>query len=355
MTDVQKLLLLALVAVAGWLLYLLAPVMTPFMIAALLAYLGDPLVDRLEKNGLSRTLSVTAVFIIMLFVGLGLLLVLLPVLEQQITSMIKRVPVYIDWLQNSGLPWVFTHLGMDAAVIDLASIKQSITEHWQQAGGIAASVIGSISRSGAAVLGWIANLVLIPVVTFYLLRDWDKLMKAIRETLPRSVEPVAIKLAGESDEVLGAFLRGQFLVMIVLGTLYSVGLWMTGLEMALLIGMLAGLVSFVPYLGLIVGIVVAGIVALVQVQEFTPLIYVALVFGIGQLLVGTVLTPLLVGDRIGLHPVAIIFAVLAGGQLFGFLGILLALPVAAVIMVLLRHAHEQYLSSGVYGQSEDNK
>lgn len=355
MTDAQKFLLLALVAVTGWLVYLLAPVMTPFMVAALLAYLGDPLVDRLEKKGLSRTLSVSAVFIIMLLVGLGLLLVLLPVLEQQLASMIKRVPVYIDWLQNTGLPWVFARLGMDAATIDLASIKQSLTEHWQQAGGIAASVIGSISRSGAAVLGWIANLVLIPVVTFYLLRDWDKLMKAIRETLPRSFEPVAVKLAGESDEVLGAFLRGQFLVMIALGTLYSVGLWMTGLEMALLIGMLAGLVSFVPYLGLIVGIVVAGIVAVVQFHEFTPLIYVAAVFSIGQLLEGTVLTPLLVGDRIGLHPVAIIFAVLAGGQLFGFLGILLALPVAAVIMVLLRHAHEQYLASGVYGQSEENK
>lgn len=355
MTDVQKLLLLTVLAISGWLLYLLAPIMTPFMAAALLAYLGDPLVDRLETKGLSRTLAVTVVFVVMLLVGLGLLLVLLPALEQQIASMIKRIPVYIDWLQNTGLPWVFARIGMDATAIDLASIKQSLSGHWQQAGGIAASIIGSLSRSGVALLGWIANLVLIPVVTFYLLRDWDKLMQAIREILPRKYESVAVTLAAESDGVLGAFLRGQFLVMIALGSIYSVGLWMTGLEMALLIGMLAGLVSFVPYLGLIVGILVAGIVALVQFHEFIPLLYVAAVFGIGQLLEATVLTPLLVGDRIGLHPVAIIFAVLAGGQLFGFLGILLALPVAAVTMVLLRHAHERYLSSGVYGQSEENK
>jgi predicted PurR-regulated permease PerM len=173
-------------------------------------------------------------------------------------------------------------------------------------------------------------------------------MAQLRNLLPRRIEPVIVGLARESDEVLGAFLRGQFVVMLALGGIYSLGLFIIGLDFSLLIGMLAGLVSFVPYLGLIVGIVVAGIAALIQFQEFWPLLPVIGVFGIGQLIEGMLLTPLLVGDRIGLHPVAVIFAVLVGGHLFGFFGVLLALPVAAIIMVLLRHTHDEYLNSVLY-------
>jgi predicted PurR-regulated permease PerM len=173
-------------------------------------------------------------------------------------------------------------------------------------------------------------------------------MSRVRELLPRRSEAVIVKLAQQSDEVLGAFLRGQLLVMLALAFIYSAGLMMMGLDLALLIGMLAGLVSFVPYLGFIVGILAACVAALFQFQELLPLLYVAIVFGVGQMLEGMVLTPLLVGDRIGLHPVAVIFSVLAGGQLFGFVGVLLALPVAAVIAVLLRYLHTQYKSSALY-------
>lgn len=215
------------------------------------------------------------------------------------------------------------------------------------------TVFSSVTKSGLSVIAWLGNLVLIPVVTFYLLRDWDILMARIHELLPRDSEPVITKLAKQSDETLAAFLRGQFLVMLALGIVYSTGLWFIDLKLALLIGMLAGLVSFVPYLGFIVGIVAASVAMLLQTQDVFQLLPVVIVFAIGQALEGMLLTPLLVGDKIGLHPVAVIFAVLAGGQLFGFVGILLALPVAAVIAVLLRHMHGQYKASALFDSGSD--
>jgi predicted PurR-regulated permease PerM len=202
--------------------------------------------------------------------------------------------------------------------------------------------------------GWLAGMVLIPVVVFYMLRDWDKFIAGINELLPRHVEPTVSKLARESDRVLGAFLRGQLIVMLCLGILYSVGLRLAGLEWSLTIGMLAGVVSFVPYLGVIFGVVTASIAVLIQSQDVVQLIWVLLVFGVGQMLEGMILTPWLVGDRVGLHPVAVIFAVLAGGQLFGFMGILLALPVAAVLAVLLRHLRARYRESEFYGEVEES-
>ncbi|MCK5091443.1 MAG: AI-2E family transporter, partial [Gammaproteobacteria bacterium] len=214
-----------------------------------------------------------------------------------------------------------------------------------------ARAIASASTSGLALVGGFASLVLVPVVTFYLLRDWDILMSRIRGLIPKQSEERFVQIARESDEVLGSFIRGQLLVMLALGLVYTTGLKLVGLELALLIGLLAGLVSFVPYLGFIIGILSAGIAVIVQTQDVIQLLPVLAVFGVGQLLESFLLTPWLVGDRIGLHPVAVIFAILAGGQLFGFFGILLALPVAAVVAVLLRHAHEQYTSSRVYDQS----
>jgi len=186
------------------------------------------------------------------------------------------------------------------------------------------------------------------LVAFYLLRDWDLLVAKVRDLLPRHIEPTISKLARESDGVIGAFLRGQFIVMSALGVIYSVGLSLIGLEFSLLIGLLAGLISFVPYLGLITGVLAASVVALLQFHSFLSIVWVLAVFGIGQLISDFLLTPLLVGDRIGLHPVAVMFAVLAGGHLFGFFGILLALPVAAVIVVILRHVLNEYLNSNFY-------
>lgn len=349
MTESQKWYGLAAVVGGGYLIYLLSPVLTPFVTGAVLAYIGDPLADRLERWGLSRSLSVVTVFIVLLLAVFLLILVLVPLLERQIALLVSKLPVWIDWAQSEGLPRLGQFLGIDLAGLDLSALRRAATGYWQQVSGSVSGVLDFLSRSGVTLLGWLANLVLIPVVTFYLLRDWDLLMSRVRELLPRRIEPDAVRLARASDEVLGAFFRGQLMVMLTLGVIYSVGLWLVGLELALLIGMVSGLVSFVPYLGFIVGIVAAGVAALMQFQEPIYLLYVAAVFGVGQMVEGFVLQPLLLGERIGLHPVAVIFAVMAGGQLFGFIGVLLALPVAAVVMVLLRYAHEQYLRSKLYG------
>lgn len=355
MSDSRAWTWLAIFTLTGVLLYLLAPVLMPFVVAALLAYMADPLVDRLERHHLSRTWGVVAVFAVLLLLLLLLLLILVPLLERQIVLLVSKLPGYIDWVQDKALPAASGWLGIELGKFDLGSLKKVVAGQMQEMGSVAATLWTTISHSGMTLLGWFANLLLIPVVTFYLLRDWDRLLERIHLLLPRPVEPVVVRLVKQSDEVLGSFFRGQLLVMIALAIVYSIGLWLVGLDLALLIGMVAGLVNFVPYLGFIVGIVMAGIAALMQFQEALPLLYVAIVFIVGQALEGMLLTPWLVGEKIGLHPVAVIFAVLAGGQLFGFFGILLALPVAAVVVVVLRYLLERYLGSELYIEPKKKK
>ncbi|VAW77619.1 Putative permease often clustered with de novo purine synthesis [hydrothermal vent metagenome] len=338
--------------IAGWLLYLLAPILSPFMFAALLAYLGDPLVDKLEAGRLPRVLSATIVFTLMFSVVVIVPLILLPVIETQLSVLVRSLPGYIDWVTETFLPTLQQRLGVDPDQFDVARIKAALMDNWKDTGSIAANVVAYISNSGLAMLLWLANIVLVPVLTFYMLVDWDRFVAAIRDLLPRSVEPTATKLSLQSDEMLSAFLRGQLLVMLSLGLIYSIGLSIIGLKTAVLIGLLAGLVSFVPYLGVIVGLIAASVAMLFQTQDAMQLVPVAIVFGVGQMLEGMVLTPWLVGDKIGLHPVTVMFAVLAGGQLFGFVGILLALPIASVLVVLVRHVRERYQASDLYRVGE---
>ena len=352
MTVTHRWQLLAIIAGISLLLYLLGPVLTPFAVAALLAYMGDPLVDRLQARGLGRSASVSIVFAAMTLLLLLLPLILIPLLETQISTLVEKLPQYIGWFRERLMPVLVNRFGMDPALFSTDHLVEVLKSHWQQAGGIAATVIAQVSQSGLAVIGWIMNLLLIPVVTFYFLRDWDQMILRVRELLPRKVEARVVDLARQSDEVLSAFLRGQLAVMLALGLIYSIGLWMAGLKLAFLIGMGAGLLSFVPYLGGILGVGCAVIAALVEHHDVIHVIYVLIVFGVGQTLEGFVLTPWLVGDRIGLHPVAVVFAILAGGQLFGFIGVLLALPVTAVLMVILRHVHEQYVQSDLYREGE---
>ena len=336
-----------------WLMNRLSPVITPFAIAAGLAYLGDPIVDRLEKLkfikwDVSRGMAVTLVFSMMVFVMLMTLLFLVPMLSRQFSYLAERVPAIFNWLVDTGIPWVQSRLGLESLVFDAESVKQAIRTYWKEASMAAVGVLDRVSAGSQVVLGWFMSLLLIPVVTFYLLRDWDKLVEGIRTLLPRKSEPTISRLAGEIDEVIGAFMRGQLLVMIALGVIYTLGLLLLGLDLAIVIGMVAGLLSIVPYLGTIVGVVAALLAAIFQFQDIFHPLMVLLVFGVGQALEGMVLTPKLVGDQVGLHPVAVIFAVLAGGQLFGFLGVLLALPVAAGLNVLVRYAHGQYTGSSLY-------
>jgi len=324
-----------------WLFISLQPILTPFFVSMILAYLGDPLADRLEARGLSRRLSVSLVFLLLSVILLLALLLLVPVLGRQIGQLIESVPAMLNW------PWIQSLTGQDLST-DIDALRQALMANWKETGTFAATLLAQVSRSGLALAAWVGNLALIPVVTFYLLLDWDRLTAKLHGSLPRQWEPAVVRLARECDEVLSAFLRGQLIVMLCLGIIYALGLTLLGLRFALLIGLLSGLVSIVPYLGVIVGISVAGVVAFFQFDSWLPLLGVGAVFAVGQLVESLVLQPKLLGDKIGLHPVAVIFAVLAGGQLFGFTGVLLALPVAAVIMVVLRYLHEHYKNSTLY-------
>jgi predicted PurR-regulated permease PerM len=268
-------------------------------------------------------------------------------LQRQVFAFTVKVPDYIDWLQQTGIPHWQALLGLDLG-IDMATMRQKLIDHWRELSNGVGALFVYITRSGLSVIGWLANLLLIPVVVFYLLLDWEKLLERALALVPRRNRARVAALAREGNEVLGSFLRGQLLVMAALATVYAVGLTLAGLDLALPLGMLAGLVSFVPYLGFITGLLSAGIAAYLQFHDGLSLLWVAGVFLTGQLLESLWLTPRLVGDRIGLHPVAVIFAVMAGGQLFGFAGILLALPAAAVLKVWLRHLHEFYI-----GESDD--
>lgn len=338
---------LILLLVLGGIVYLLSPVLMPFVAAALFAYLADPIVDRLER-WMGRGLAVSLVFLVMTIVVIGFVLVLVPFIERQISSFLTQLPVWVDWFQTRATPWLEARFGISPDILDTQKLIGALQANWKEAGGFAAAVLARVSKSGLAVVGWALNLVMIPVVAFYLLRDWDVLVERIHAMIPRSVEPVVSQLARESDDVLGAFLRGQLSVMIALGVFYGVGLWMVGVSVGPLIGMIAGLISFVPYLGAITGVLMGVIAALVQYQDWAHVAFVLGVFVIGQTLEGYVLVPKLVGDKIGLHPVAVIFAVLAGGELFGFLGVLLALPVASVVMVVLRYLYKRYTHSELY-------
>jgi predicted PurR-regulated permease PerM len=339
--------LVALIVAA--LVWALAPVLTPFVVAALFGWLGDPLVDRLERAGRSRNTAVILVFTLMALLAVLAALILVPLIERQIMTLIDSLPRYRDFLLATVLPWLERRTGLQLTVwLDPVRIFDLVRSHWESAGGIAATIVAYVSRSGFAMLAWVANIVLIPVLAFFFLRDWDVMVERVAALVPRDHLDTVSRLARESSEMLGGFLRGQFLVMLILGAMYGIGLWIVGLDLGLLIGIIAGLFTFVPYLGPTSGIVLGVIAALVQFGDWKHVLGVLIVFGIGQVIESYWLTPKLVGNRIGLHPVAVIFAVLAGGQLFGFLGMLLALPVAAIANVLLRYAHERYTQSRLY-------
>jgi predicted PurR-regulated permease PerM len=348
MSTTQKTFALLLLGALLFAIYLLQPILTPFLVGMVLAYLGDPLVDRLEKLAIGRTVAVILVFAVFLAVLSAAILVVVPIVFRELGALIRDIPVFIAWLQQTTSPYLLETFGIDPFAINQDMLKARLAENWQQAGGLVGGIFSKITASGFILFATIANIALTPVVGFYLLRDWDQVLQRIHEMIPRDMLDDVVRLLGECDEVLSAFLRGQMLIMILLGCIYSAGLTLVGLKLALLIGMLAGLASIVPYLGFFVGIIAAAIAAVFQFQDVVHLVYIAIVFGVGQMLEGMVLTPWLVGDRIGLHPVAVIFAVLAGGQLFGFIGILLALPVAAVIMVFVRHLRVSYINSEYY-------
>jgi predicted PurR-regulated permease PerM len=329
------------------LLYVLSPILAPFLFAAILAYISNPAVSWLARHRVPRSLG--AVLVMLLLGGLLvlLLLILLPLLVKEVRLLSDRLPGFLAQLDNNLAPWLKARFGVDLQ-FDPAGLRKLFSENLQGADGLGMKLLASLKIGGLAVLGFVVTLLLVPVVLFYLLRDWNGLLAQIEELLPRRWHPQLSGVAREIDVVLAEFLRGQISVMVLMSVLYVCGLWLAGLEFALPIGVITGMLVFVPYVGMFTGLVLATVVALMQFPSIGAVVPVWIVFAIGQTLEGTLVTPLLVGKRIGLHPVAVIFALLAFGQIFGFFGVLLALPASAALLVGLRHLGRRYLNSSLY-------
>ncbi|GAB3128168.1 AI-2E family transporter [Novispirillum itersonii] len=327
--------------------YLLRSVLLPFVAGAAVAYFLDPVADVLERRGLSRTLATATITALFLLLVAGVLLVLAPAIESQVVGFLHRVPDYLHAIEDRIAP-----LWAQAAKILPKAQIQSLTDSAKGMIGQGASwflgLIGKVLTSGLALVNLLSLLVIAPVVSFYLLRDWDRIVSQIDSLLPRRHAGTIRTLAAEADSVLAGFVRGQATVCLALGTFYAVGLTLVGLDLGLVVGLSAGLISFIPYVGTVLGFVVSMGLALAQFSDTLPIVLVGAVFVSGQFLEGNFLSPWLVGERVGLHPVWMIFALLSGGTLFGFVGILLAVPVAAVIGVLVRHFLKRYRDSAYY-------
>lgn len=352
--TLRRIFILSGIALILWVLYLLKPVVLPFVAAFLVAYLFSPLVDKLHKIGLPRWLAISIVFI-----GIGVVLTLamwylVPLVWEQLMYARDSIPAGIHWLNYTFLPWVSQTFSVEPMEIDTQQMSTVVMEYIQtnySADSIQAMLL-KVAQSGLNFIQIGGTVVLIPIIAFYFLLDWDRMLDNMRRLIPRPYEKSTLHIVGECHSVLGAFVKGQFLVMFLLGTVYAVGLQIIGLEVGLIIGMVAGLASIIPYLGFAVGMIAAVIATLFQFGiDWMQLVLVGVVFMVGQAVEGYVLQPFLLGDKIGLSPVAVVFAVLAGAQLAGFLGMLIALPVAAIIVVLLRHARDCYEKSRIYGQS----
>ena len=330
------------------LLYLLGPILTPFFISALLAWLGDPIADRLETWKFPRALAVVVVFI-GTFVVLGLLLLLIvPMVSREVAELSTSIPQALAWFQNTAAPWLADHLHIDPARLRIENLSGEMTANLANAGQFAGNALTTLGRSGHFLFAIVLNLLLVPVVTFYWLKDWDIFKARISALLPRDKAHDIRRMAHDCERVLAAFFHGQLLVVTCLTVVYSVGLTLVGLNDGFAIGVIAGILSFVPYVGIATGIVLALLAAVLQPGGGWLPLWVLLVFGTGQALDSSLLTPRLVGERIGLHPVLVIFSILAGGTLFGFVGVVLALPAAAAGTVFARHAHARYLESELY-------
>ena len=338
-------------AVALW---LLAPVLTPFVVAAVLAYALTPMVDWLDNVGrgrLPRMLAVVLVEILFLVVVLGVMLLIVPVLAKELPLMREQVPVLLDGMDALLKPFL-AQFGVTLS-LDLASIKAFVLKYLSSnAEDTFGSVLTSLKLGGSVALAIFGNAVLIPVALFYLLMDWHQFVARVLAFVPPHLRAAYDRFMDEADAVLGQYLRGQLLVMVVMAVFYSAGLALFGLDLALPIGIFTGLAMFVPYVGFGLGLILATLAGLLEFAATAgpakALIMVAVVYGLGQLLESLYLTPRLVGERIGLHPLAVIFALLAFGQLFGFVGVLIALPASAVLLVAIRRAQEGYLSSKLY-------
>jgi predicted PurR-regulated permease PerM len=332
-----------------WVLYLLSPILTPFLAGAVLAYILNPGVDWLARRRVPRVAGATLMILLVILIVLLLVLIIAPLIQKQVAELSLRVPTLLTKLEEVAAPRLKAWFGWDIH-FDAASIKAFVTEHWQSDDGLAKRLLASLKLGGLAIAGLLGNLMLIPLVLFYLLADWNEILARVDRAIPRRIHARVRAIAAEIDAVLAEFLRGQLAVMGLLALYYSLALWLGGIDFALPIGIITGGLVFVPYLGFAAGLVLALIVAALQLDGLHSLIIVGAVFSFGQVLESFFLTPRIVGDRIGLHPLAVVFALLAFGQVFGFFGILLALPASAILLVGLRHLNQAYFTSPFYKQ-----
>jgi len=338
---------IALSLLGALVVWLLAPVLTPFIIAAVLAYVLHPLVERLARRRVPRVVAVAVVEIAAIVIVLAVVLLIVPILSKQLPLLREQIPLFADRL-NAALTPLLSRFGIDVA-LDTTSIKAFVLkylnanlEDWT------ATALSSARIGGSILLAVVGNLFLVPMVLFYLLMDWINLRERLSSLIPPRLRERTHGFIDECDSVLGQYLRGQLSVMVALAVYYSVGLTLFGFDLAVPVGVFTGLAVFIPYVGFGLGLVLALVSGVLQFSGWHGVIGVAVVFGIGQLLESFVLTPRLVGERIGMSPLTVIFALLAFGHLFGFVGVLIALPVSAVLVVAVRRLRELYLASELF-------
>ena len=340
-------LIAALIVLALW---LLGPVLTPFVVAAVLAYALTPLVNKLDRMGkgrLPRVVAVILVELLFILVALSLVLLIIPIVAKEIPLIREQIPLLADRITTGLTPWLAQygiHVSLDVGSLKTLALKYLNANYEDMFG----SLLSSIQLGGSVALAVIGNAVLIPVALFYLLMDWDKFVARILELVPPPMRSSFDSFTDEADSVLGQYLRGQFLVMLVMAVFYAIGLALFGLDLALPIGIFTGLAMFIPYLGFGIGLILAVLAGLLQFASIKAIVMVAVVYGIGQVIESLYFTPRLVGERIGLHPLAVIFALLAFGQVFGFVGVLIALPASAVLLVGIRRVKVRYMTSKLY-------
>ena len=328
-------------------LWLLAPVLAPFLVAGILAYALHPLVEKLAARRVPRVMAVLMVEIAVLVGLLAVLLLIVPILSKEIPLLQAQIPLLAERMNEALGPWL-AELGLPVA-FDVTAIKTFVMRHFHaNAEDLALGVLSSVRIGGSMLLALVGNVVLVPVVLFFLLLDWPQVVARVQGLWPLRFSAAIARFLDECDHLLGQYLRGQLLVMLVLAGYYSLGLALFGFDLALPIGVFTGLAVFIPYLGFGLGVLLALLAGLLQFASVHAVVAVAVVYGFGQVLESFVLTPRLVGERIGLNSLAVIFALLAFGHLFGFVGVLVALPLSAVSLVAPRRLESAYRDSRLF-------
>ena len=327
--------------------YILRSVLLPFVAGIVIGYLLDPLASKLEKFKINRTFATILVMLLVVLIAVPALILLISIINEQIMHFAQMVPGYLSSFAKKIEP-VMLELQDKFPALEPDKIREYLRNNMSNGIRLIGRLVRSVITGGFAFVNILSLLLITPVVAFYMLRDWDKFVAKVDDLLPQHSKSAIEQQAREIDCILASFIRGQVMVCVLLGTFYAVGLYLVGLDLGVLVGFGAGLISFIPYVGSISGFVVSLCIAFAQFDNMMPILQVIGVFMVGQFLEGNFLTPKLVGDSVGLHPVWIMFALLAGGVLLGFLGLMIAVPVAAIIGVIVRHAIGNYKISSLY-------